>query len=74
MGTHRRFRPYHKAFNIARTKKSFLEDVILKWITAQAKLPSYVEAQNTKRSGLQHRFTLFQKSSILCIKKISKAI
>ena len=25
------------------------------------KLPSHVEAQNTKRSGLQHSCTLFQK-------------
>ena len=42
-------RPCHKAFNIARTKKSFPKSVTMKYFMAQTKL--HVEAQNTKRSG-----------------------
>ena len=67
MRTHKRFHPCHKVFNIARTKKSFLKNVAIKCFVAQTKLPSHVEVQNTKRSGLQHSCTLFQKRPILCI-------
>ena len=57
MRTHRRFRPFHKIFNIVKKKKLFLKNVTI----AQTKLPSHVEVQNTKRSDLKHNFTLFRK-------------
>ena len=62
MGTYKR--PYHKAFNVAMTKESFLKSVTMKCFMAQTKLPSHVEAQNTQRSSLQHSCTWFGKGSI----------
>ena len=61
MRTHRRFRRCHKAFNVVRTKKSFLKNVATKCFMAQTKLPMHVEAQNTKRLGLQLSCMPFQK-------------
>ena len=48
MRTHRRFRYYHKAFNVARTEKSFLKNVTMERIMTHTKLRSHVEVQNTK--------------------------
>ena len=67
MGTHTRFRCFHKAFNIANIKQFFLKNVTTKCFMAQTKLPTHVEAHSTKKSGLQRSCTQFQKSSILCI-------
>ena len=61
MRTHKRVRPCHKAFNVARDVKIVSKNVTMKYFKAQTKLPSHVEAQNTKRSGLQYSCALFRK-------------
>ena len=66
MGTHRRFRPCHKAFKMTSTKKSFLKNVTMKCFMAQSKLPSHVEEESTKRSNLQQCCTLFRNRLNFC--------
>ena len=40
----------------------------MKYYMAQTKLPTQVEAQNTKKAGLRHSYTLFKEMvEILCI-------
>ena len=65
MGTHRRFRPCHKVFKHGKHDEIVSKNVTTNCFVAQTKLPSHVEAQSTKRSGLQHSCRLFKKGSIL---------
>ena len=61
MRTHKRICPWHKAFNVTKDEAIVSKNVTMKCFVAQNKLPSHVEAQNTKSSGLLHDCTPFQK-------------
>ena len=52
MGTHRIFRPYHKAFKVTRDGEIVLKNVTMNCFMAQTKLRSHVEVQNTKKVRL----------------------
>ena len=73
--THRKSSSLSESFQHSKDEEIVSKNMAMKSSMAQTKLPWHVEAQNTKKSDLQHSWTLFRKAfNFVHLKCTSKVI